>query len=157
MTTCSDESVEGEINAAGLNVQVWHAAHDGVLVVQIDEEEHQERIRVNLNDAPIWDGNSEVDARPGSNIGVMPFDVIGAARLLPDISEEQAAHVLSFFGSGGYPAGSHIQHVLNAIATADPNHFRMLSTVYPEYCAAMVLARQSEGGVGRLQSVVKGG
>lgn len=44
---------------------------DGIPVVQIDTEgmnprHGQDRIRVNLNDAPIWDGNPETDSVPGA-------------------------------------------------------------------------------------------
>lgn len=36
------------------------------IVVQIDTGEATGRIRVNLNDAPIWDGNPDTDSVPGA-------------------------------------------------------------------------------------------
>lgn len=51
----------------GIEVQLWNAEHDGVRVVQIDTATGSGRIRINLNDAPIWDGDPDTDARPGAH------------------------------------------------------------------------------------------
>ena len=53
---------------------VIHDAHPGLLdddgpqavVVQIDSGETTGRIRINLNDAPVWDGDPETDEVPGA-------------------------------------------------------------------------------------------
>ena len=56
----------------GLTVDIWPAhpdlAEDGVpeaIVVQIDTGEKTGRLRVNINDGPIWDGDPEQDEQPG--------------------------------------------------------------------------------------------
>lgn len=41
-----------------ISVQVW-MGHDGVPVVQIDTPEKIGRVRINLNDAVLWDGDPE--------------------------------------------------------------------------------------------------
>jgi len=55
-----------------LTVGIWPAhpdlAEDGVpeaIVVQIDTGEKTGRLRVNINDGPIWDGDPEQDGQPG--------------------------------------------------------------------------------------------
>lgn len=40
---------------------------DNVPVVEIDTQLIEGRLRINLNDAPIWDGDPETDERPGAN------------------------------------------------------------------------------------------
>lgn len=50
-----------------VKIAQWNADHDGVHVVQIDTPIGGGRIRVNLNDAPIWDGDPEEDSRPGAH------------------------------------------------------------------------------------------
>lgn len=145
MTTCSDPSVEAECSAAGLNVQIWHAAHDGMLVVQIDQEEHRGKLRVNINDGAIWSGDPE----DGNTLyaGFAPFDSQVALSHIDDIGIDVANHVLEFFGHGGYAPGSNRTHVLNALVTADPSTFRALSTAFPDYAAAVVLARNYDHGI----------
>lgn len=49
-----------------VTVAAWVSDLDGTLVVQVDTEQAGRRIRINLNDAPVWDGNPETDERPGS-------------------------------------------------------------------------------------------
>lgn len=56
----------------GITVTTWHSdagdgKHDGALVVQVDTDEHTDvaRVRINLNDAPVWDGHPASDDRPG--------------------------------------------------------------------------------------------
>lgn len=41
---------------------------DGVPVAEIDTGLIEGRLRINLNDAPIWDGDPETDERPGANL-----------------------------------------------------------------------------------------
>lgn len=56
-----------------LHVAAWPAHPDmrvagapEAIVVQIDTGKTAGRIRVNLNDAPIWDGNPDTDSAPGA-------------------------------------------------------------------------------------------
>lgn len=58
--------------ARGLEVGIWPAhpdmAADGgphAIVVQIDTGESTGRLRVNINDATVWDGDPQTDRRPG--------------------------------------------------------------------------------------------
>ena len=41
---------------------------DNTPVVEIDTQLIEGRLRINLNDAPIWDGDPETDERPGANL-----------------------------------------------------------------------------------------
>lgn len=57
-----------------LEVGVWPAhpdmAADGgpdAIVVQIDTGELTKRLRINVNDAPVWDGDPETDRQPGDH------------------------------------------------------------------------------------------
>lgn len=45
-------------------VQMW-LGHDGVTVVQIDVPPGVGRVRVNLNEGAIWDGDPDTDEAPG--------------------------------------------------------------------------------------------
>lgn len=56
-----------EVSVFGIDVSVWKSDHDGVDVVQIDTGTHEGRLRVNLNDAPVWDGDPAIDNYPGSH------------------------------------------------------------------------------------------
>jgi hypothetical protein len=42
--------------------------HDGVTVVQIDTPADAGRVRINLNDGPIYDGDPDTDDAPGSEL-----------------------------------------------------------------------------------------
>lgn len=60
-------------DSSDLNVAAWPAHPDmrvagtpEAIVVQIDTGAATGRIRVNLNDAPIWDGNPDTDSVPGA-------------------------------------------------------------------------------------------
>ncbi|WP_394941158.1 hypothetical protein [Psychromicrobium sp. YIM B11713] len=55
-----------------LEVGIWTAhpdmAADGgpeAIVVQIDTDHSTNRLRINVNDAPVWDGNPQTDEAPG--------------------------------------------------------------------------------------------
>lgn len=48
-------------NERDVDVDVWPAEADDAIVVQIDTGEKTGRIRVNLNDSPIYDGRTERD------------------------------------------------------------------------------------------------
>lgn len=49
-----------------VEVGLWPADDDEAIVVQVDTGEWTKRLRVNVNDAPVWDGDPERDATPGS-------------------------------------------------------------------------------------------
>ena len=49
-------------------VNVW-VGHDGTTVVQVDTNSDTGRIRINLNDGILWDGNPDTDDSPGANYG----------------------------------------------------------------------------------------
>lgn len=60
-------------DARNLEVGIWPAhpgmATDGgpdAIVVQIDTGENTGRLRVNINDAGVWDGDPQTDHRPGA-------------------------------------------------------------------------------------------
>jgi len=164
MSTCGDGDREiiasVEVESLVIRVQIWKSTMDGVDVVQIDQEDHNGRMRVNLNDAPIWDGDPAKDDHPGAHFqserGLAPYDVFLASKRVGDISEEVAAHVLNHFGGGGYEPGSFTMSLLEAMVRADPTRFRQLSTLYPEYAAAIVLARNADDGIEILRGVLDG-
>lgn len=49
---------------AEVQVGVWTSDLDGVTVVQIDTGASG-RLRINLNDADVWDGDPDADEQPG--------------------------------------------------------------------------------------------
>lgn len=49
-------------------VNVW-VGDDGTTVVQVDTVRETGRLRINLNDSPVWDGNPDTDEAPGANFG----------------------------------------------------------------------------------------
>lgn len=73
----------------------------------------------------------------------------------PTLTPHVAAHVLWYFGAGGYEPGSYIQQLLTLISRADPVNTRLLRNVYPEYVHAFHLG-QSRGGIGELNRIANG-
>lgn len=147
MSTCGSEERD-------VSVEVWESVQDDAIVVQIDTGEQSSRVRVNLNDGVLYDGDPEVDEAPGwRKPGLEPFDVVGALSIRPDIGEEVACHVLGLFGQGGYMPGSFTTHLLEALLRADMTNFRLLSVSYPEYAAAMILVKQHPEGIRILRSI----
>lgn len=69
------------------------------------------------------------------------------------ISAEVAAHVLSHFGHGGYPAGDWTERLITLIDTADMTNRGKLAQLYPDYSAAISLAKYDEGGITQLQAI----
>lgn len=53
-------------NGESIVIVAWVSDLDGVNVVQIDTTAGAGRVRVNLNDAPVWDGNPATDEHPGA-------------------------------------------------------------------------------------------
>jgi hypothetical protein len=68
----SDEGWTHPAHLRGITVITWDSdagdgLHDGALVVQVDTDAaaNDRRVRINLNDAPVWDGIAATDERPG--------------------------------------------------------------------------------------------
>ncbi|MFG3127443.1 hypothetical protein ACGFZU_07040 [Streptomyces tendae] len=74
----------------------------------------------------------------------------------PSIPAEVAAHVLSHFGRGGYPAGDWTESLISLIDRADMVHRAKLTATFPEYGAAIALAKYDENGIAILQAIVAG-
>jgi hypothetical protein len=72
------------------------------------------------------------------------------------ISRETAAHVLSHFGRGGYPAGDWSERLITLIDTADMVHRAKLLAAFPEYGRAVLLAKYDEEGIATLQRIAQG-
>lgn len=72
------------------------------------------------------------------------------------IPAETAQHVLWQFGHGGYPAGTFTQHLLSAMAAADPTNFARLAGAFPEIGAAVDLAQNHRDGIAQLQHIAAG-
>lgn len=79
---------------APIDVSVFRSPNDGALVVQIDTESDGDRVRVNLNEGVLWDGDPEVDV---SNADVLEkiqfalsncFDRADVGRLVYNIITE---------------------------------------------------------------------
>ena len=75
--------------------------------------------------------------------------------MAPSLSPHVAAHVLWYFGAGGYEPGSFVEQLLDLITRADPVNTNLLRGIYPEYVHALQLG-QSRGGIGELQKIATG-
>lgn len=74
----------------------------------------------------------------------------------PRIPAEVAAHVLSHFGRGGYPAGDWTESLISLIDRADALNRAKLSNAFPDYGDAILLAKYDENGVAVLQAIARG-
>jgi hypothetical protein len=74
----------------------------------------------------------------------------------PTIPADVAAHVLSHFGRGGYPAGDWTESLITLIDRADMANRAKLLGAFPEYGAAVLLAKYDEEGIATLQRIVQG-
>jgi hypothetical protein len=72
------------------------------------------------------------------------------------IPAEVAAHVLSHFGRGGYPAGDWTESLISLIDRADAVNRAKLCTTFPAYGDAILLAKYDENGVAVLQAIARG-
>ncbi|NED75312.1 hypothetical protein G3I51_23915 [Streptomyces sp. SID9944] len=75
----------------------------------------------------------------------------------PTITAEIAAHVLSHFGRGGYPAGDWTESLITLIDRADMTNRARLTNAFPEYGAAIMLAKYAEDGINTLHAIARGG
>lgn len=69
----------------GLEASIWRSDHDGVLVVQIDTNTLPPgtRLRVNVNDSPIWDADPEQHEHTACNCVTVP-DPLAALNSIHD-------------------------------------------------------------------------
>lgn len=74
----------------------------------------------------------------------------------PTIPAEVAAHVLSHFGHGGYPAGDWTEVLITLIDRADMANRAKLCSVFPDYGNAVLLAKYDETGITYLQAIAAG-
>ena len=58
--------IDAEVVTPDVVVDTWFG-EDNVPVVQIDTESGHGRLRINLNDGVVWDGDPETDERPGAH------------------------------------------------------------------------------------------
>lgn len=124
------------MEANEIEVQIWEwSALDGVRVVQIDTKTAGGRLRVNLNDAPIWDGDPESDHVPGSYYRNVWEE--------QHVSEEIASTVLDFF-EGGRDPGHFASLLIRTILAADPENAEAIGVGMPEWCRAVGLWRSDK-------------
>lgn len=75
----------------------------------------------------------------------------------PTIPAEVARHVLwQFDADGGWQPGSFTQHLMNALCAADVVNFHQIQAAYPDYGAAVTLAKNDPQGITHLQYVARG-
>jgi len=72
------------------------------------------------------------------------------------IPADVAAHVLSHFGRGGYPAGDWTETLITLIDRADMTNRAKLAAAFPDYGAAVLLAKYDEEGIATLQRILQG-
>ncbi|AYD87381.1 hypothetical protein SEA_VALENTINIPUFF_86 [Microbacterium phage ValentiniPuff] len=99
------------------------------IVVQIDTGDATGRLRVNVNDGVIWDGNPETDETPGGNYQ--------RDWTIQHVSEDVAVAVLRFFEGQG--AGHFESLLIRAIMSADDVNKEKLGIGFPEWCRAVGL------------------
>ncbi|MGW7247750.1 hypothetical protein [Streptomyces decoyicus] len=75
----------------------------------------------------------------------------------PDIPWATARHVLWMFGEdGGMRPGSFTEQLINTCARADVTHLARLGQAYPAEAHAVHLAKNTEDGITRLQTIAGG-
>lgn len=85
------------IQLDGVEASIWRSDRDGVLVVQIDTIEQQPptRIRINVNDGPIWDANPDTHTHTFCECTITP-DPVAALQSVHD------ALTAGIYGQEGY-------------------------------------------------------
>lgn len=71
----------------------------------------------------------------------------------PKISPEEAAHVLGYYGRGGFPPGDWTYSLISVMDRADRTHFAKLCSVFPGYGEAIRQFKYDENGIGQLLAV----
>jgi hypothetical protein len=89
-------------------------AADGATVVQVDTLPDAGRIRVNLNDASIWDGDPERDAPPGAHLARKGPGMTGIYTRIKALPERARRRL----------AADYAEHVLGIWETAHPEDAR---------------------------------
>lgn len=70
------------------------------------------------------------------------------------VTPEIAAHVLHWFNGSGYPAGSFITALIDAMCKADPSNVAKLGQAYPGYARAVTLAKMDPEGMDKLAAIL---
>lgn len=68
-----DPIIDAEVVVPDVEVDTWFG-EDDTPVVQIDTHRGHGRLRINLNDGVVWDGDPETDERPGAHAEALPTD-----------------------------------------------------------------------------------
>ena len=68
-----DPIIDAKVVVPDVEVDTWFG-EDDTPVVQIDTHRGHGRLRINLNDGVVWDGNPETDERPGAYAEALPSD-----------------------------------------------------------------------------------
>lgn len=71
------------------------------------------------------------------------------------ISPTVANQVLDHFGRGGYPASSWAHKLITLMACADRDNLAKLATGFPEYAAAVDMAKYDRLGIENLQRLAR--
>lgn len=134
--------------ARDVEVSIWPADFEpDVIVVQVDTGALTKRLRINLNDGPpVWVGDPELDSIHTAQ-AFSSFDLDAALTILDDIPATVAEHVMYVMGAGGYQPGSFTSCLIEAILKSDAHNFTKMSREWPEYCAAIVIARMHPTGI----------
>lgn len=72
----------------------------------------------------------------------------------PPISPEVASHVLWHYRQIGYPPGSFVSSLINALAGADQGNRALLARGFPDYARAVALATEHPQGIDMLRGVM---
>lgn len=65
--------IDAEVVVPDVEVDTWFG-EDDTPVVQIDTHRGHGRLRINLNDGVVWDGDPETDERPGKNAELIEWE-----------------------------------------------------------------------------------
>ena len=68
-----DPIIDAEVVVPDVEVDTWFG-EDDTPVVQIDTHRGHGRLRINLNDGVVWDGDPETDERPGKNAELVEWE-----------------------------------------------------------------------------------
>lgn len=68
-----DPIIDAEVVVPDVEVDTWFG-DDDTPVVQIDTHRGHGRLRINLNDGVVWDGDPETDERPGKNAELIEWE-----------------------------------------------------------------------------------
>jgi hypothetical protein len=117
-------------------VSVYRSRLDTALVIQIDTAAYDGRIRVNLNDGPIYDGDPDAHEPPGPYLDIDWMAV--------HVSEEVAAAVLDFFDGRGSRLGHFESKLIEAILSADDDNTARLGSGFRDWVRAVGLWRSDK-------------